>query len=573
MNLPGSFRPVGVEELVGDLSGSAATVDRAGTVTPLDAGWRVGWAVGAADRWHIATAEAAVRFRLADDMPVAVTAMRVPGGDVIESVAVVSDGSNRAVTMEFANETSVPVSLALAVMPRYPQYADVDGSRTGPAAETDASAMSAMRDHRPGNARAAWRLSRRKRPHRFPASAWLQRQRPQAAAVKRAEVRGSAVVVDGRVAVELGQPPGGAVAVSDGDPWPAVQAEPPPGDCAVDSRVGCAAAAVVLPLPSGVPRRVSIPIRGGPVLNGTPAEVASGWRSVVARAASFQPGDQAVGGAWRRGIAASILAAGDSDASDAARAAVVLDLVGLDAEADRGRAVVLEAYEHAGLGPVEAVLALRALASRRLRVGRFSGLDTRAGPLVALADNDLDIATVEQVAAALASEAPDAAADAYRLSAELTRTVPTDLPTGSRSRPEAPMCSAITDGAASGAVSTRFGLPGVEGIESILGCLVAESSEHLVVAPALPEQWRGASLDVRSLHTRHGRLSFSIRWHGSRPALLWQLEPTERSDGVAADAVVVRCGLAPAWSSADSAGETLLVDTLRSAGTGGVVGQ
>ena len=45
-----------------------------GAVAPVGAGWSVGWAVGAEDRWHVAAEEAAVRPGLIDDMPVTATA-------------------------------------------------------------------------------------------------------------------------------------------------------------------------------------------------------------------------------------------------------------------------------------------------------------------------------------------------------------------------------------------------------------------------------------------------------------------------------------------------------------------
>ncbi len=52
--------------------------------------------------------------------------------------------------------------------------------------------------------------------------------------------------------------------------------------------------------------------------------------------------------------------------------------------------------------------------------------------------------------------------------------------------------------------------------------------------------------------TAAGRLSFAVRWHGERPALLWELEP--RSGPVALSAP----GLDPSWTSSQSSGEALL---------------
>ena len=467
-------------ELVGDLDGSVAATDRAGTVALLDAAWRFGWAVGVGEHWHVAATEVAVRSRLVDDMPVVATAMRVPGGDVVQRAAAVRDASGRAVVLEFVNETQVPVSLALAV----------SGS------------------------------------------------------IATARVRGSSLLADGRVALELDRAPGGAVAVDDGNVWEAVRHGPPAGDCEARSRSKLAAAAMLLPLATGVPLRATVPVGGGPVRMRLPEQVAAGWLAVVGRAASVELPDEAAERAWRRGIAASILAAGDTGVGAAARAAVVLDRVGLPDEADRARELFLRVAEGLSLSAVDAVNGLRALSSRRLRSGRVSGLDEWAGPLAAAAGSELDAFILERVAAVLEVEAPPAARDARRL-LDMAASQP------AARRPAAgggDLAAAVRD-------AISFGGDGLAGIEALLDCLVVESADHLVVAPALPDEWRGAPLDVRDMATRHGLLSFSVRWHGTRPALLWDLQPLS---GHTPASATLRCGLDDSWSSNALAGEALL---------------
>ena len=473
-------------ELLGDLDGPVALADRFGTIALLGAGWRVGWAVGAGDRWHVAAEEAAVRTRLLDGMPVTATAMRVPGGDVIQRAAAVRDAAGRAVVLEFVNETPVPVSLALAV----------SGS------------------------------------------------------IATAQARGSRLLADRQVALELDRTPGGAAAVSDGDVWRAVRAGPPAGDCEARSRSGLAAAAVLVPLATGVPLLARVPVDGGPVGARPPEQAAAGWLAVVARAASVTLPDEAAERAWQRGIAACILAAGGNDAAAASRAAVVLDQVGLPDEADRGREVVLRAWERSRLSAADAAAGLRALASRRMRSGRVSGLAELAGPLAAAAGDRLDAFTLEQVAAALEPEAPAAARDARRL---LTETAEPRASAPAAARARATGLAAALRG------SAAFGGDGLLGLEALLDCLVAEASDHLVIAPALPREWIGPPVDVRSLVTRHGRLSFSVRWHGSRPALLWELVSEKGSAaGAARDGATLRCGLDPSWSAPGPAGEALM---------------
>ena len=65
----------------------------------------------------------------------------------------------------------------------------------------------------------------------------------------------------------------------------------------------------------------------------------------------------------------------------------------------------------------------------------------------------------------------------------------------------------------------------------------------------LPAAWRGQSLDVRDVPTRAGLVSYAVRWHGPRPALLW-----EAPSGVPLRAP----GLDPGWATHDPSGEALL---------------
>jgi len=103
--------------------------------------------------------------------------------------------------------------------------------------------------------------------------------------------------------------------------------------------------------------------------------------------------------------------------------------------------------------------------------------------------------------------------------------------------------------------SVAFGGDGVAGVEALLDCLVTETADHLAVLPVPPEAWNRAPVDVRALVTRHGALSFSVRWHGPRPALLWELQPAGGKDS---SQTTVRCGLDRSWQSEAPAGEALL---------------
>jgi len=79
--------------------------------------------------------------------------------------------------------------------------------------------------------------------------------------------------------------------------------------------------------------------------------------------------------------------------------------------------------------------------------------------------------------------------------------------------------------------------------------LVYDADGATSILAELPNEWRGGPIDLRGAPTRHGPVSFSVRWHGERAALLWEV-PT----GVALRAP----GLDPEWSTTEPTGEALL---------------
>jgi hypothetical protein len=65
--------------------------------------------------------------------------------------------------------------------------------------------------------------------------------------------------------------------------------------------------------------------------------------------------------------------------------------------------------------------------------------------------------------------------------------------------------------------------------------------------------WVGQNWEVSRLRHPLASVSYAIRWHGPRPALLWELSPLP-----GAQVAHVRCGLDPAFDSQALVGETLL---------------
>lgn len=313
----------------------------------------------------------------------------------------------------------------------------------------------------------------------------------------------------------------GGVAVGE-DIWAAVSTDP-----TVTTADGRNGAALLVPVPHRQQLTITVAIDGPlPETAPTPAELAAGWRQVTDSALSMAVPDEDLEVAWRRVIGDLVLAAGSNDPVEAGEAAWWLDVAGLPNEAERGRRSVLEAVRHGALSADGAVVALRALASGELRGQQETALAEVAGPLARIAGSNLDRSTTMAVARALERRTPEAAADAEALAGEL-------LP-GDR---------AMVSSAAAGA-------------ERVLSRVIAvddsSSSGVLHLLPGFPESWQGQSVDVRGIVTGHGTLSFSVRWHGARPALLW-----ERHGGP--DEVVVCCpALDPNWATRTRSGDALL---------------
>ena len=97
-------------------------------------------------------------------------------------------------------------------------------------------------------------------------------------------------------------------------------------------------------------------------------------------------------------------------------------------------------------------------------------------------------------------------------------------------------------------------LPAEPSAEGLRAELVADHGDDLVVAPGFRPAWRGGPLAVYGLPTRFGPVSYAVRWHGARPALLWELD-SRPGQGPAA---VRAPALDESWSSYQASGETLL---------------
>jgi hypothetical protein len=531
-------------------AGVLARVDGAGVVAPQGCGWVLDWWIGAEDRWHHPSVETTVRQHSVGGTPVRETALRVPGGDIVQrSAGVVADAVGHrgaAVVVEFENRSAVPVALALVVRP----LAIGGDAPSGPGGR-----------------------------------------------IVTAGVSGAVVRVDGLPAVVLDRPaaraaagrcrddaPGGTVATR----LAAADDGLPP--LSIEDRDGVAELAVVVALAHTATVRVLIPgpdlagaldrVPDGEVLwSAPPSEsVVAGWERHLEALPEVRLGDPAWVDSVRRASSLLLVAGPDevgtcldrtivpevgTSAGRAARVAGAMARLGADDQlvpvarglaaaqrlggscrmGDRSDGSVALLWAAAAVlggprGPVfaEELVAPAAVAIRRLRRGH--GLD---GVDPADAAAALRMLAPALVAVGQPEVAADAVAVAGRVAADAV----------SRATPVDPW-PATEDGLPGGDVAAL-----ADRLCPVLDLAGCDSAAGVEVLGSVSPSWLGAAMDVRSLRCAWGSLSWSLRWHGERPALLWEIEAAE---GLGEDpAPTVRApGLDPGFVGLGWSGEALL---------------
>ena len=508
-------RPAAGWTALGALDPSAtARVDAAGLVDVPPAGWSLDWWVGADDRWHLPAREPAVRQRRIGSGPVIETALRIPSGDAVHRAWVTRHGGREVLVVEVENASPAPVALAFGVRPY-----DVTGE--GRIERFDRDDRTVWVDGRP--------------------ALWLARPANQAAvAVGRDLVdaiqAGSELTWDGP-----GTDPGGRV-------------------------VGL----VVYPLPHRARIRVAMPVAdwsSGPV---DPADlpdhetVARGWDAVVdagARITLPDPGLSERAGRFRARLLLDAPALPDQVVRPEPGAVLrmaALAASGSAAEATAAATALSQAWEDdpaPRLASVEAVgaLALTAgladdrslepaltptLVGLTRQLDRWRARKAARPALAALAAHTRRIGQ-DDAAQLLCQRAGSAGSDAWAW-----------LPAPTVDHPG----QELSEVSATGAFPDDDPTAAARAWLGIRRLVVEDGGDGLELFRSFPSSWRGGPAEVHRLATLHGRLSCAIRWHGYRPALLWELERR------AGDPVVpLSCpGLDPTWSSTEASGEVLL---------------
>jgi len=484
---------------VGVLDGApAAGVDGSGSLTVGDT--ELQWWIGSAERWHRPDREVAVRQSVLDGAPVVQTSLRIPGGDArVHTYAVVAQGGEWVV-LDVVNAGKVPV--AVAVVARCPH----DG---------------------PGAAAARWQLD----------GTVLRRD-------------GAVLTVSGRAADAVCQGSGfdelAAALAADagsGDPAP-TGAGPGSGDAPVAAAFGQVFAVAH---GTGIRVLVALGAAAGPGALPDPHAVAEpeavirGWRRQLDAVSRFRLADDA-----------------DEESAFARRCRLLLQR---DA-CTPAELSALAAFGHAG----EAARRLdRALSALRRPVAAAEAL-----PLLVAASDVVawtpDGGARRELARLLADAALQLAGWArprrprrpsgdaagglvvdWAVARLLARTGELDEPPADEATSAAVAAHRRAQGAGAGDAAALLALRA--------GLVADDVPGLLAVLPGWQTRWSGRALEAHDLPTAAGALSFAVRWHGARPALLWQLE---QGDGVAAAPVLTAAALDPGFTAASSRGEALL---------------
>jgi len=433
-----SLPPVGTR--VGTDDGFCAVVDGSAVVHLPDRPVRVGWWIGADDRWYDPSVERAVRQVRPGPAPVLETRLRVAGGDILATTwAAIGDGP--AVVVELANETPVPVAVAITV----------DGD------------------------------------------------------IRNLAVEGCRLVADGVVACAADRD-AGRFALVDGsaDLWSVVtsggagQAAPDP----VSSHDGGTAGALIVPLLHRQSLRFVVP-GGDPSLFPGPDRIAAGWATRLEQATRVELPDEALSASASTGLVDLLLAEPTPDV------AVQLAAWGLLRDAV-DRIAAHHRDDPAGW--------LRAAAT-------CWDLHRRPDPF---ADLPLEALVASGTAAASEPGAAGRLAGLFAARGDARASADAESLSGPVADPDGSMWD----------LARRLAAPQGDGL-TLLG--------------EVPSSWFGQPVEVHGLPTTYGMLSYGIRWHGERPALLWELDPHD--DRLFRLTVP---GLDPDFSSTESTGEALL---------------
>lgn len=305
----------------------------------------------------------------------------------------------------------------------------------------------------------------------------------------------------------------------------------------------------VVPVPHRTRVRIVVPMRGVaaqavgfPSVVPDPLTVASGWAAQVRRGARFEPANDADLELFERQRRQLLLVhAADhvfrpglrpsGDVVSDCEVAVALAELGFAPEAGHLTAGLVER------GPLEGAEgnALAWMTGRTWQLTR---------------DRELAHAAVESVAV-VARTARKQGAPGARAALEGAATVFDAV--GEHDAAAATRRDAARAGSDPRPPGSRVPGPARD-VRTLRASLLADDAGGLELVPGFGPAWHGRPVEVHGAPTRWGRLSFALRWHGPRPALLWELESSEGEELPTLSARSVD----PDWRGAGATGEALL---------------
>jgi hypothetical protein len=497
---------------IGNLGSSRRAEVGSGGQTHMPDGVELQWWVRSGDKWHVPSVDVTVRDWMLDNAPMLKSALRVPGGDVTAVVYSSVQGPRELVVFELSNSTKAPLAAGFVVR-----------SSSG----------------------------------------------------KALTIQGSTVMVGDRPALYLPSAPADVIV----GPLAPLVADSEVNRDHVDPAVltpgdGVTELLVVIPLlhHSSIRAAALLGVSSAlgtattPVISAIPDPdmVSRGWRLQAKEAARID-GDEVVANRVRQLSSSLLLAFDTADSSLTDRAALVRGLVRIGAydEALRLCTNVDEWQQRNGSLDVDGDVAVTAQAlAAVVTLGRHHPSPTFAHAVVPLVAGALEFihraakrhpVVVEAHAGVFLGAAQMLDRVGETRAAKSARGVWKQLGGAwPMARAMEPALPAITTGASL--------VPGdiprlVNAVVGTIDGLVRDEADGSL---ELFSGWTTAELAGRpiAIHeadSPYGKVSAAVRWHGARPALLWDIACAP------ADQPVLRCSvLDPAWSTTLPVGEALL---------------
>jgi len=308
-------------------------------------------------------------------------------------------------------------------------------------------------------------------------------------------------------------------------------------------------AAVVVPLPhtQAVSWQV-LDTSETPASVPDPDQVVAGWIRHSEEGAQLSlPATEATAFARGRHLVALGVAPGASIVEVADHVAAAVRLGWFDAALDGTERLAIAQGGRGRIGDDESstVAALDALASWRRAGIPFEGLEHLVGPVVSAAR------WLTRRLERLDGSERSAADDAIRGAAAFLSFM--DQPAISKH------LYAVTGDASEASHSTGSGAS-PRAVSGLIDALVTDDVGGLRLLDGWSVAWARAPIEASAVPTPWGTMSFALRWHGSRPALLWEVEPwieVHRSEPS-----LRSVALDPSWQGSGWRGEALLAEAV-----------